>query len=197
MKVYLVASGVVIASLIGVIGYLLYDENKQPAQLPAVQNSQQDSVLQGPGDELGASMQVYVNEQDLVAFMEIVDVDLTRNSRKVVWAYADTPGLDRIYRTFESTKVGPTPWLSADPTQNTRQLSIINGAYSCVPLENTPLPKLMPGMLEYVKYVCVVAVPPDYGKFSGYLSAWLTRVPTDEEIHRVVERMRGFASRIN
>ena len=196
MKFALPAAGAVIVALLGVIGYLVYDQNQPEPDLPASQTIQQDTVLKGPGGELGASIQVYVNEQDLVAFIELIDVDLTRNTRKVVWAYADNQELAQIYKKFEATKVGDTPWLSANPEQNKRQLSIINGAYSCVAVTDTPLPKLMPGMEQQIKYVCVVAVPPDYGKFSGYLSAWLTRVPTDEEVHRVVERMRGFSSRI-
>lgn len=196
MKIYLSIAAGIIAVLLAVIGYLIYDDNRQTLPLPASQTKEPDTVLKGPAGELGASMQVYINEQDLVAFMELVDVDLTRNTRKIVWHYSDNPDIERVYRSFEASKVGDTPWLSASPEQNARQLSIINGAYSCVPIGSTPLPARFPGVDQTIKFVCVVAVPPDYGKFSGYLSAWLTRVPTDEEISRIVERLRGFSSRI-
>ena len=204
-KVYILAAAaaaaVVVIILLGVIGYLFYARKSEPTApsptTPAAQMAaQQDTALKGPGGELGATMQVYVNEQELVGFMELVDVSLTRNTRKVMWAYADNPALDQIYKAFESTKAGDTPWLSEDPATNKLQLSIINGAYACIPIGDTALPRRRPGIDEFIKFICVVAVPPDYGKFSGYLSAGLTRVPTQEEIYRVVERMRGFASRI-
>jgi len=190
--------GINIILLLTLVGTLVFFSFKSSPQKPqSVEIHSQNSVIAAPVGELAASMQIYINEQDLVTAFELVDVDLTRNTRSVVWFYADTFELTQIYKKYESTKVGDTPWLFGDKALIERNLSIINGSYNCVPITDTPLPRLMPGVDQYTKHLCVVAVPPDYGKFSGYLSAWLTRTPTNEEIYRLVKRMREFSAKIN
>ena len=185
-----------IASQLGVIGYLVYS-NRTPDVKPVAQIAAVNTVLKRPGEELAATMQVYVNENPLVTALQLVDIDLTRNTRQVVWFYSDNAGLTRIYEDFERTKTGPSPWLIGGGIDVQRQLSIINGAYYCSDIAQTPLPKRMIGIEQYVKHICVVAVPPDYGKFSGYMSAWLTNEPTPDEIQKLIDRLRSFSSRIN
>lgn len=160
-----------------------------PPKVPA-------EVLKVPSPEIEANIKVFVNDNPLVVSFELVDVDLKANTRKIIWFYSDDVVLTRIHDEFERSKIGTTPWMTGDQENINRQQSVINGNYNCIAIEKTRLQLSFPTILEHAKHVCVVGVPPEIGKFSGYAATWLTREPTEEEIVRLIERMRSISAQL-
>jgi hypothetical protein len=151
--------------------------------------------LKQPTPELASSMKLFVNESDLVSFIEITDVNLTANTRHVVWWYSDTPYLFQAFENFERTKPGKTAWLAGNKETVDRQLTILSTPYQCQAIKDTRLPIQIPTVLEYVTDLCVVPVPPEAGKFSGYIAVWMKREPTKAELSSLITTLQGFSRR--
>lgn len=178
-----------------VVGLSACDRTETP-QPPAPTPRVPAEVLKPPGPDVEASIKVFVNDNPLVVAFELVDVDLMANTRKIVWLYSDDVVLARVYEEFERSKIGTTPWMAGDQEQITRQQSVINGNYNCIAIDKTRLALSFPTILDHAKHVCVVGVPPEFGKFSGYAATWLIREPTEDELSRLVERMRSISAQL-
>lgn len=166
---------------------------KKPQTPPAPNPRVPAEVLKPPGPEMEANIKVFVNDNPLVVSFELVDVDLMANTRKVVWFYSDDVALTRMH---DQSNIGTTPWMTGDQENISRQQSVINGNYNCVAIDKTRLPLSIPGVLDHARHICIVGVPPEFGKFSGYAATWLTREPTEDELARLIERMRSISAQL-
>lgn len=182
----------------GVGFYLLRQQAAQPpAPAPANNaNIGTEHVIKEPTGELEGAINIFINENEIATAAQLVDVNLAANARDVVWFYTDNPALQQLYANFERTTPGTTPWMMPDPGSTARQVAVMNGNFDCVAIANTELATAIAGITDYASYLCVVAVPPEYGRFSGYLAIWMSRVPSADEQGRLIERMRGFSAQI-
>jgi hypothetical protein len=193
----IMALGALLLLAIGTAGYFFYRNAQKPAaQVSPPTAGSNEGILKPPKPETAAAMKIYVNENDLVTFIELVDVNLMANTRQVVWFYSDNVPLMTAYQGTARGQSNSTPWMAGDQDTINRQISVVNGNYSCVDITKTQIPSYLPTVIEYAKHLCVVAVPPDYGKFSGYLSVWLARPPNEDETGKIVERLRSLSARI-
>lgn len=191
----LVALALVVAGS-GFWFYRLRQPEVQPAAPAPANNPGTEHVVKELTGELEATMNVFVNENELTTALQLVDVNLAANTRRIVWFYTDSAALQQLIDNFERTKPGTTPWMTPDPANNARQLNVMNGNADCIEIAKTRLATTVVGITEHVVYVCIVAVPPEHGRFSGYLAIWMSRVPSADEQSRLIERMRGFSAQI-
>lgn len=198
-----VTPAVLIALALVIIGggvgfYLLRQQTSQAPQAPpATTNSiGVEHVIKEPTGELEAAMNIFVNENELATALQLVDVNLAANIRRIIWFYSDSAGLNQVIDNFERTKPGTTPWMTPDPVNNTRQLSVMNGNAECEEIVKTRLATTIIGVTDYVSYFCVIAVPPEHGRFSGYLAIWMPRIPSADEQSRLIERLRTLSAQI-
>lgn len=151
-------------------------------------------VLKAPNPQIEAAMKLYTNENDLIVAFQIVDVDFPRNTRKIKWIYSDLLHLSAAINNYEANKIGDTRWFTGESENDTNQISVINGNYNCVPIEKTRIHTIIANIADFVKHVCVIGIPPEYGKFSGYMAVWLKREPTPDELPKLITRMREFST---
>lgn len=181
----------------GVGFYLLRPQaTPPPAPTPTNNSTGTEHVIKEPTGELEAAINIFINENEIATAAQLVDVNLAANARDVVWFYTDNPVLQQLYANFERTTPSSTPWMMPDPGSTARQVAVMNGNFDCTEIATTELATAIAGITEHATYLCVVAVPPEYGKFSGYLAVWMSRVPSADEQGRLIERMRGFSAQI-
>lgn len=195
------AALVALALVIAGSGFWFYRLRQQAVQAPqapppTMPNVGAEHVIKEPTGELEAAMDVFVNENELAMALQLVDVNLAANTRRIIWFYTDSPGLQQVIDNFERTKPGTTPWMTPDPVNNTRQLSVMNGNAECEEIVKTRLATTIIGVTDYVSYFCVIAVPPEHGRFSGYLAIWMPRIPSADEQSRLIERLRTLSAQI-
>ena len=73
---------------------------------------------------------------------------------------------------------------------------LINGEFICDPFKDTIAYRFAPSADSIVATVCANGIPPIYGKFTGILSVYLKRVPTQEEIDRIRTLSRDLSLEI-
>lgn len=154
-------------------------------------------IIPAPEGRLRDDMVEFVDLNPYVAGLQVVDVDLAANTRTTVWYYSDSADLTRAFDQYQKSKTGPAPWITGSRDLIAMSLaSAVNSASVCLALKDTPLARRVPGMDRYVSDLCTTPVPPPYGPFSGYISAWLTRPFDIDEQQELVNRLRIFSARL-
>lgn len=183
-------------SLAGWIGYTHADDLYLAVMGPA-RTASSKNIVPAPSGKLLKELKTFVDNSNTLLAISVVDVDLMRNTRNTVWFYSANPTMTAAFERFQRQKVGDTAWFNADKEQDTRNVALIHGGAYC--LETPKISTFKAQLPEFYKLTamnCVVAVPPTYGEFSGYLSFWFHAVLTEEEQARAIATMRDFSSRI-
>lgn len=142
------------------------------------------------------SIDAIVNKSDLIAGIQITLVDFHKNTRILVYTYADDENLKKIYTEFLERSIGDLPLFNADTTNNVRLSQLINGEFICNPIQETIVYKLAPESAKSVTTVCATGIPPIYGRFTGIYTIYLTKNPSKEEIDQLRLVSKGMAKEI-
>jgi len=137
-----------------------------------------------------------VNKSTLISGIQIVSVDFKKNSRMTSYFSTDSDDLLESYNTFLKNKISPTPLFTSNESQNQRVIELINGEFSCKDVKETIAASLLQDLDKSTKVICSISVPPYYGRFSGYLNMYLSRVPSSVEIVTMKQISRDVSLRI-
>jgi hypothetical protein len=122
-----------------------------------------------------------VNKSELIVGLQITIVDFNKNTRLIVYSSIDDEALQKVYKAYIEKSVGEVPLFNADANNNIRMSQLINGEFVCNPFEETLAYKLVPDASKTVKSICANGIPPYYGKFTGIITIYLKRNPTETE----------------
>jgi len=140
------------------------------------------TISKGSIDQIDA----VVNKSDLIVAIQVTLVDFQRNTRTVAHTSIDDPGLKTVYSQFIKSRVPiEMPLFTADMINNKRVVDLVNGEFICNPYKETIAAVLVPESSQYISTLCANSVPPYYGRFSGIISVYLKREPTNVEIEQI------------
>jgi hypothetical protein len=152
-----------------------------------------------PSDATQEAVKKLVVRDSIIGAAQLVNADLARNQRVVIYTHADDWNIKYWLEEFYKRRLTPTPlFLDGDEAgvldNNTRMISIINGQVDCQPFEKNIVSQRIPELAGKVSMLCSVSIPPYY--FSGYLTLWLTRIPTPREMEDLRADARSLSSDI-
>ncbi len=187
--------------VISLAGYTAYEHrndlfNKVAPPPVAVEVKGTSPVLGAPTGPLLADLKEFVDKSRTIIAVQIVDVDLARNTRNPVWNYSRDPNMQAMFDDFMKNKPGLTPWRGNDPVNNARIDAVVRGDASCTPIAKTNLRVLMPLIESFAHTVCVVGIEPPQGEFTGYLSFHFILPPNEPQQDQLVNTAREFSARI-
>jgi hypothetical protein len=114
--------------------------------------------------------------------IQVVKIDLTTNTRTLVYMYLKEAYLKNIYNSWLSTRLSPDyPVFTRDTPDNKRLVRLINHEFVCSPYSETLTYRLYPETGKYVSTMCAMSIPPSYGKFVGVIGVMLRNPITDSE----------------
>lgn len=134
-----------------------------------------------------------VDKSDVIIAVQVVLVDFPRNVRVVAYSYTDNARLDNVYKVAESHSVAEIPLFNANEKNNKRMVDLINGEFVCLPFADTIGSSAFPDARNYISTTCSNGIPPYYGRFSGYINIYLSRLPTTDE----VDLIRALSKRLS
>lgn len=152
------------------------NQSKIPNSSPVVQKLSRESINQ---------IETTVRRSEIIVGIQIVFVDFQKNTRYVVYTYADSPELNDAYTRFLSGAIAEVALFNEDVTNNKKIINLINGEFVCNPFTDTISSKLIQDASKYVDTMCAGGIPPYYGKFTGFIDVYLSRKPTADEIDQV------------
>jgi hypothetical protein len=125
--------------------------------------------------------------------MQAIDVNFKLNLRKPVFTYSNDQKFIEFEKKFSYNGIGTYPVLTNNEANNQRIVSLVNGDFVCIPVSQS----IVRTFSEVgVTTLCSRSIPPVYGKFAGYLTAYLTREPTVEEQTQLRILLGGISQEI-
>lgn len=124
---------------------------------------------------------VVANHQNIVA-IQIVNVDLNRNIRYIIYTSIKSPEVNKLYSGFLDNNIAiEAPVFIDSDVQNTRMIKLINHEFVCSSFKDTISYTFIPEVAKYISTVCAVSIPPSHGDFVGIVGIFLKNPPTDIE----------------
>lgn len=122
--------------------------------------------------------------------------DFEKNERPLVWWMVDKlkfPEFYNEYKTIQdsrkSRKERSYAIFTEDEKLNRVVSRLLDGQHVCEPIRNTLLYKMMPNSESTIDRICYAAIPPYGGAMSGYLTLFIPRGLSDEQLGEIRSAM--------
>lgn len=134
--------------------------------------------------------------KDLVAGIQIVNVNFKKNTRNTSYFFLNDPLLKTTFDAFQASKVADIPLFTDSEINNQRLINLINGDFICNDYKDTPAGKFMSAAAKNIPQVCAISIPPYYGRFSGFMNIYLLRKPDSEDLVFIRQIARDLSLKI-
>jgi hypothetical protein len=156
------------------------------------QTEEQTAISWTLSNESKNQMIALAQPKGLVGIMILTDVDLKKNRRSPKFLYvADPTDSTKIRATADRTL--PQALFDYDSKNTEQMVAMLNNEFKCVPTTDTNYVRFFPELVGKYPVACRIAVPPFFGEFAGYITAVLTRKPTDSEYDALKIEMNRIA----
>ncbi len=139
------------------------------------------------------SVRSVTNKSNTIIAIQVVEVNFRRNSRRNAYTYSRDSTFTQKFLDFEERKLADFPLFSDVEQNNKRMIRLINGEFICVPIETTVVSALK---ISGAQQLCSRAIPPIYGKFAGYVTAYVTKTLTSTEEDQLRILLAGLSQEI-
>jgi hypothetical protein len=130
--------------------------------------------------------------------MQVMAMDLSKNSRYIVYSHLESNELQKLYMNYVSSRVSQISpiFTSNNEANNARMIRIINHEFVCSPFSESMLFKNLPLSGNYITTICAVSIPPSYGNFVGSVNLFLSKRPDDNETSMIKLHLKNISSEI-
>ena len=140
-------------------------------------------------------MSLTAGEKNLVGVVILSDVDLKKNRRVPKFLHVkDKTDSDLILPIV--SKLLPQALFDYDSKNTEQMVAMLNNEFKCVPSPDTHYVRFFPELVVKYPVSCRVAVPPFFGEYAGFITAILTRKPTEAELDALKIEMNRIAIEI-
>lgn len=136
-----------------------------------------------------------VNRSPVILGLQVIEVDFVKNSRRTVFVNIDDQILNKAFETYFKTKLTDAPAITLIEHDNKRLVRLVNGEFVCLPYKDT-IGQVLVGGGDSIGAVCSLAVPPIYGKFRGYITAFLSKTATISEQQQIKIALQNLSMNI-
>jgi hypothetical protein len=145
-----------------------------------------------PGKESQADLIKYVNSKNAIMGINIVKVDFKLNTRSTTFRYYKDEAVTQAWNDFIARNV-QVDLFGKNELINQRIVNLINGQFSCAPVEETSAGMVIPTIREHATTVCLAPIPPGYGDFIGFINVFLRQPPSLADIKDVETETRKLS----
>lgn len=131
-----------------------------------------------------------------VGGISVTNVNFKKNTRSTAYFSIVDPALKAAYASFQSNRISDTVLFNDNEMNNQRMINLINGEFVCNDFKDTIAFKNLPGAASSIVTICSISIPPYYGRFSGYMTIYLTKKPSSDELTIVRQVARDISLRI-
>lgn len=142
--------------------------------------------------ETKAQVKEYVKADKQIIGFEIVSADIRLNSRNTIYSYRE--GDTEPEKKADLSVFGRLPLFTNNGENNRQIVRSINGEFYCLPAAS-----LVPAEVVAMKpalAICRASLPPYYGQFSGYVTAFLLTDPTLDDQIRLKAQLEQIANEV-
>lgn len=189
-----------LAGLVGVLGYTAFENRKDLFDFNVDDDTHTTSNALSQTFTLSATskeeLKEFTDSDKSVVGVAVLTADIRLNVRKALYSYAIPSAKDNPDQQFKNISVQRLPLFTNDPENNRQMVKLINGEFHCAPYATSALAKATPGLNKNVVSICRVSLPPYYGYFSGFITAFLSVDPDIDKQFRLRSAMESIATRI-
>lgn len=146
-------------------------------------------------EKSAAEMTEVVNRSSVILGMQVVEVNFVKNTRTTKFFVADDSQLKKNFEIYLATKVTDAPALTTLEPDNNRLVRLVNGEFVCIPYKDTIAITII-GPADNVGMVCSMSIPPIYGKFRGYITAFIAKDLRPTELAQIRIVLQSIAMNI-
>lgn len=125
-----------------------------------------------------------IDRSKIILGVHVAEVSFIKNTRHTAYLHIDDPILKKAFEAYFKSKMSDAPALTALEGDNTRLVRLVNNEFVCVPYKDT-IGYTLVGGGDNVGMACSVAIPPYYGKFRGYITAFVSKEISTTELSQV------------
>lgn len=144
----------------------------------------------GPDTQL--RIKEIVDAEPSITGIMISSADLRLNESRILSFYASDVALRRANETSMRVSSGRIPLFTNMDVSNAAIIQLINGHFACVPTTTTLLGQLYPEITASNKAACRASIPSYYGYFSGYVTFFLSEMPSnakEAQVKLIIEKL--------
>lgn len=122
------------------------------------------------------------NRNTNIEAIQVVDVNLAKNTRHIVYISIKQPVVNKLYLEFLANSITIyVPIFTNNDRQNAVIVRLIHREFVCSTIKDSMSYALVPEIIKYVSTICMVTVPPSQGDITGMIAVFLKNTPTDIE----------------
>lgn len=133
---------------------------------------------------------------DLIVGIQVMNVDFKKNTRSTSYFSFGNTILKESVKDYELASISDIPLFTDKESNNQMVVNLINGEFVCRDFSDTIEHKTFFGASRIVKSVCSISIPPFYGRFTGYMNIYLTKIPTQDEVIFIRQLARDMSLRV-
>lgn len=172
-----------VSAAIGIGLVFFHDEKERdPKKSPAAISGRELTL----SEQSKVLLRQIVNAEPLVVAAASVRASLIKNERQITFLYTENPKFQAIWGEYlaHADKIALPLFRPTVPIQNDRIANVLNGNFDCRRFSLTINYELFPAADAITPWLCTISVPPGFdrsGDFTGFLTFFLTREPSDQE----------------
>ncbi len=137
-----------------------------------------------------------VHRVPIVLGLHVVEVNFTKNERFTAYLKMDDVDLANGYKEYLDHKIANPMVFTTNEHMNNRIVRLINGEFVCLPMNETIAVAFGAAAQKNVGLICSVSIPPVYGKFRGYLTAYVKKDYRDTDLAQIKIMLQMLSNEI-
>ena len=129
----------------------------------------------------------------LIGGIHVVSVNFRKNTRSTVYFSATNEILKEAFISSLAIKISDSPLFTDNEFNNQNIVNLINNEFDCNEMKDVNINKALAKSVSATPYVCSISVPPYYGRFTGFMTIYLVKKPTSEDIAIVKQIARDLS----
>ena len=163
------------AVILILIAGLVFYENRQKVYDSVGANKFETYQAMVLSEKTKAKIDEVVHRVPIVLGLHVVEANFIKNERSTAYIKLDDYELEKGYKNYKANKISNPPIFSENEYNNHRIIRLINGEFVCLPMNETIAAQFGPAAQLNVGLICSISIPPVYGKFRGYLTAYVKK----------------------
>lgn len=126
--------------------------------------------------------------------IQVISVDFKKNIKTQAHIESNNQEFRKSVEDYLTIRSGSgMPVFGSKESNNRRIVELINGNFVCTPYTETAEPAMYLNTTGIVHYVCSVPIPPFYGKFTGYITAYISKKPTEADLAAIRQTLNELS----
>jgi hypothetical protein len=133
-----------------------------------------------------------IRKSNIIVGIQVSGIDFQKNINGQIYIAIDDISFKNWYNYYLQSS-SDIPLFDSDIVHNRHTIDLINGEFVCYPVSESFIIKVAPDINKYVDTMCVVSIPPYYGKIVGSITVYTKKRPNEEEVYQIRNIIKALA----